>query len=49
MLAPIQAKLAEYDKNEDYVKKVLKDGAEAVAPRAQATLQRVKKAVGLGL
>lgn len=49
MLKPIQAKLAEYDKNEDYVRKVLKDGAEAVAPRAKDTLQRVKKAVGLGL
>lgn len=49
MLAPIQAKLAEYDKNEDYVQKVLKDGAEAVAPRAKDTLERVKKAVGLGL
>ncbi|RJO62287.1 tryptophan--tRNA ligase [candidate division WS5 bacterium] len=49
MLKPIQAKLAEYDKNEDYVRKVLRDGAEAVAPRAQATLERVKKAVGLGL
>lgn len=49
MLAPIQAKLAEYDKNEDYVRKVLADGAKAVAPRAQETLQRVKKAVGLGL
>lgn len=49
MLAPIQAKLAEYDKNEDYVRKVLKDGAEAVAPRAKSTLERVKKAVGLGL
>ena len=49
ILAPIQKKLAEYDKNEDYVRKVLRDGAEAVAPRAQATLERVKKAVGLGL
>jgi len=49
LLAPIQEKLAEYDKNEDYVKKVLKDGAEAVAPRAKDTLKRVKKAVGLGL
>ena len=49
MLAPIQVKLAEYDKNENYVKKVLADGAKAVEPRAQATLKRVKKAVGLGL
>jgi len=49
MLSPIQKKLAEYDKNEDYVRKVLEDGAKAVAPRAQDTLQRVKKAVGLGL
>lgn len=49
MLKPIQAKLAEYDKNEDYVRKVLNDGAKTVAPRAQATLERVKKAVGLGL
>ncbi len=49
MLAPIQAKLAEYDKNEDYVLKVLRDGAETVAPRAQAALKRVKKAVGLGI
>ncbi len=49
MLKPIQAKLAKYDKDEDYVRKVLKDGAEAVAPRAQETLKRVKKAVGLGL
>jgi len=49
MLAPIQKKLAEYDKNEDYVRKVLKEGSEAVAPRAEATLKRVKKAVGLGL
>jgi tryptophanyl-tRNA synthetase len=49
LLKPLQAKLTEYDKNEDYVRKVLKDGAEAVAPRAQDTLERVKKAVGLGL
>ncbi len=49
MLKPIQAKLAEYDKNEDKVRKILADGAEAVAPRAKDTLQRVKKAVGLGL
>ena len=49
LLKPIQVKLAEYDKNEDYVKKVLADGSKAVAPRAQATLERVKKAVGLGL
>ena len=49
MLKPIQAKLAEYDENEDYVKKVLHDGAEAVAPRAKDTLEKVKKAIGLGL
>ncbi len=49
MLRPIQANLAKLDKDEGYVKKVLKDGAEKVAPRAQDTLKRVKKAVGLGL
>jgi len=49
LLKPLQSKLAEYDKNEDYVRKVLTDGAEEVAPRAKETLERVKKAVGLGL
>lgn len=47
LLEPFQIKY--YELNDDYVKKVLTEGAEKVAPRAQATLKRVKEAIGLGL
>ena len=48
-LKPFQKKLAELEKNPSYTKKVLKKGAEKVAPLAKETLKKVKKAVGLGL
>jgi tryptophanyl-tRNA synthetase len=48
-LKPLQSKLAELDSNEEFVRQILGEGAEKVAPRAQVTLKRVKTAVGLGL
>lgn len=47
LLEPFQIRY--YELNDDYVKKVLIEGAEKVAPRAKATLKRVKEAIGLGL
>lgn len=48
-LNPLQQKMSELDKNEDYVRQVLKNGAAKAAPRAEATLKRTKKAIGLGV
>ncbi len=48
-LKPFQQKLAELEKDPSYTEKVLKEGAEKVAPLARETLKRVKKAAGLGL
>lgn len=47
-LKPFQKKLARLDKNPDYIKKILKQGAEKIAPIAQKTLVEVKKKIGLG-
>jgi tryptophanyl-tRNA synthetase len=47
LLEPFQAKYNEL--SDDYVIEVLKMGAQEVAPKAQETLSRVKKAVGLGI
>lgn len=47
LLAPFQARYNEI--SDDYVFQILREGAEKVAPRAQATLKRVKDAVGLGI
>lgn len=48
-LKPFQQKLAELEKDPSYTERVLKEGAEKVAPLARETLKRVKKAAGLGL
>lgn len=47
LLEPFQARYDEI--SDEYVLKVLREGAEKVAPRAQATLKRVKDAIGLGI
>jgi tryptophanyl-tRNA synthetase len=47
LLEPFQTRYNEISDAE--VIKVLKEGAEKVAPRAQATLKRVRDAVGLGI
>ena len=47
LLAPFQKRFSEISDEE--VRKVLIDGAENVAPKAQETLKRVKKAIGLGI
>jgi len=46
-LEPLQKRFKELDDNE--VKKILSKGAESIAPVARETVERVKKAVGLGL
>ena len=48
-LKPFQKKLSDLEKDPSYTEKVLKEGAEKLAPLAQEKLQKVKKAVGLGL
>lgn len=47
LLAPFQERFGKISDAE--AKKVLKNGAEKVAPTARETLERVKKAVGLGV
>ncbi len=47
LLTPFQTRYDEL--SDDYVLKVLREGAERVAPRAEATLKRVKEAIGLGI
>jgi len=47
-LKPIQEKLAELDKNPEYIEKILKDGAEKVRPLAEKTMKAVKEKIGLG-
>ncbi len=44
---PYRQKRAELEKNIDYVKKVLKDGAERAAAVADKTLKKARQAVGL--
>lgn len=47
LLEPFQARYDEI--SDEYVLKVLRTGAENVAPQAQKTLKRVKDAIGLGI
>jgi tryptophanyl-tRNA synthetase len=47
LLEPFQARYNEI--SDGFVLKVLREGAEKVAPRAEATLKRVKEAIGLGI
>lgn len=47
LLEPFQIRY--YELNDDYVKKVLTDSAQNIAPRAKKTLERVKNAIGLGI
>jgi len=47
LLEPFQGRYN--DISDDYVLKVLREGAEKVAPRAHDTLKRVKDAIGLGI
>lgn len=47
LLEPFQARYNEI--SDEYVLEVLREGAEKVAPEAEATLKRVKDAVGLGI
>jgi tryptophanyl-tRNA synthetase len=47
LLEPFQARYHEL--SDEFVLQVLTDGAGKVAPRAQATLKRVKDAIGLGI
>jgi len=46
--APYRQKRAELEKDLDYVKNVLKDGAERARAAAAETLSMVRDAVGLG-
>lgn len=48
-LKPFQKKLADLEKDSEYTEKVLKEGAERLAPLSCEKLQKVKKVVGLGL
>ncbi len=48
-ILPFQKKLKELEKNPDHTIKILKDGAQKLEPIGQETLNKVKKAVGLGL
>lgn len=47
-LKPIQERLKELDKNEDHVRKVLRQGAENIKPITEKTMREVKKKIGLG-
>ncbi len=47
LLTPFQARYNEI--SDEFVLKALREGAEKVAPRAAATLKRVKEAIGLGI
>lgn len=47
-LLPIQKKLEEYDKNPQYIEKVLKEGTETLRPLASQKLEQVKAKMGLG-
>ncbi len=48
-LSPVREKYNKIIADKENLKKILKAGAEKVAPEAQETLQKVKKAIGLGL
>ncbi len=47
-IGPLQNKIKDLEKDPDYTKKVLREGAEKIAPIAEKTLKRVKEKVGLG-
>lgn len=47
MLAPIQERRKELEKNLGYVEKLLKEGAEKTRPIAEATMKIVKEKIGL--
>jgi tryptophanyl-tRNA synthetase len=46
-LEPIQRKYAELSAEKGAVRKILRQGAERVAPIAEATMRQVKERVGL--
>jgi tryptophanyl-tRNA synthetase len=46
-LEPFQQKFQELEKNEDYVKKVLSEGAEKAQIIAEETMKKVRKKIGL--
>lgn len=46
-LKPFQEKFKELDKNEDYVRKVLTQGAEKAQAIARATMKEVKEKLGI--
>ncbi|MFH1910382.1 MAG: tryptophan--tRNA ligase [bacterium] len=48
-LSPVREKFEEIIKDKENLRKILKAGAEKVAPEAQATLSNVKEKIGLGL
>lgn len=48
-LSPVRKKFEEIIADKDNLKKILTDGAQKIAPQAQTTLGKVKKAIGLGL
>jgi tryptophanyl-tRNA synthetase len=48
-LKPVREKFNEIIADKENLKKILAEGAQKVAPEAQATLKKVKKAIGLGL
>ena len=45
-LEPIQQKVKELEKNQDYINDVIKQGAEKASVLAQRTLQKVQKKIG---
>jgi tryptophanyl-tRNA synthetase len=46
-LKPFQEKFQELGKNEDYIKKVLSEGAEKAQVIAEGTMKKVRKKIGL--
>ncbi|HNL07956.1 MAG TPA: tryptophan--tRNA ligase, partial [Chitinophagales bacterium] len=47
LVAPIRNNIHDLMKNEEYLKKVVRDGAEQARQSADATLQAAKKAIGI--
>ncbi len=47
-LSPVRRKFEEIIADKENLKKILKEGAEKVAPEAQKTLKKVKDTIGLG-
>ncbi len=48
-LEPIQQKVKELEKNQDYINEVIKEGAEKASHLAQKTLKKVQKKIGFTL